>query len=150
MQDVEVAAPASVAPVLRIQAEENVDAALIDIPTPSPEARVFLRTFASSMAARPAEIRADTWSAALLVVTNRLGRLRLHDPRLRGDESALKSPATGTGVQHVVVMGLCDEDDFDLGSYPSLASFPFDPLVFFFFLRFPFDRLFFLKNILLY
>lgn len=80
MQEVGVAAPAPAAPVPRAQAEENEDAALIDIPTPSPEARVLLRTFTSAMAASPAEIHAGTWSPALLGLTNRLEGLRLDDP----------------------------------------------------------------------
>jgi hypothetical protein len=80
MQEVEIAAPAPAAPVLRAQAEENENAALIDIPTPSPEARVLLRTFTSAMAARPAEIHAGTWFPALLGITNRLGGLCLEDP----------------------------------------------------------------------
>lgn len=51
---------------------------LLALPTPSPEARVLLRRFASAMAARPARIRAGTWSSKALGLTGRFAELRLH------------------------------------------------------------------------
>jgi hypothetical protein len=50
------------------------------LPTPSPEARLLLRRFAGAMAARPAGIRAGTWSPVKLGLTNPEGGLRLHEP----------------------------------------------------------------------
>jgi hypothetical protein len=50
------------------------------LPTPSPEARVLLRRFAAAMAARPAGIRAGTWSPMKLGLTSPEGVLRLDDP----------------------------------------------------------------------
>jgi hypothetical protein len=47
------------------------------LPTPSPEARVLLRRFTAAMAARPAAIRAGTWSPVKLGLTNGEEGLRL-------------------------------------------------------------------------
>uniref|UniRef100_A0ACD5UXA9 Uncharacterized protein n=1 Tax=Avena sativa TaxID=4498 RepID=A0ACD5UXA9_AVESA len=65
------------APDAKEKAEDTTSSA--SLPTPSPEARVLLRRFASAMAARPAGIRAGTWSPAKLGLTDRLGVLRLDD-----------------------------------------------------------------------
>jgi hypothetical protein len=50
------------------------------LPTPSPEARVLLRRFAAAVVARPAAIRAGTWSPVKLGLTYPEGGLRLHEP----------------------------------------------------------------------
>jgi hypothetical protein len=50
------------------------------LPTPSPEARLLLRRFAAAMAARPAGIRAGTWSPVKLGLADREGGLRLDEP----------------------------------------------------------------------
>jgi hypothetical protein len=50
------------------------------LPMPSPEARVLLRRFAAAMAARPAAIRAGTWSPVKLGLTNGEGGLRIDGP----------------------------------------------------------------------
>jgi hypothetical protein len=52
----------------------------VALPTPSPEARLLLRRFAAAMAARPAGIRAGTWSPVKLSLTDREGGLRLEEP----------------------------------------------------------------------
>jgi hypothetical protein len=62
--------------------EENEDAPSapsLALPTPSPEARVLLRLFASAMAARPAGIRRGTWSPDDLGLTGRFAELRLNE-----------------------------------------------------------------------
>lgn len=85
IEDAAPAAARSVVPDLNLpvpeEEEENEDAAPSPtLPTPSPEARVLVRRLASAMAARPAGIRAGTWSPAKLGLTDRLGALRLEDP----------------------------------------------------------------------
>jgi hypothetical protein len=100
----EIAAPARALPVLpdlnlpapEAQKKENEDVPHLPtpdekgkaedtappaaLPTPSPEARVLLRRFAAAMAARPAGIRAGTWSPMKLGLTDLEGVLRLHEP----------------------------------------------------------------------
>ncbi|KAE8805281.1 hypothetical protein D1007_18685 [Hordeum vulgare] len=75
-------------PALEVEEEEHQEAApLSALPTPSPEARVLLRRFASAMAVRPAGIRAGTWSPEALGLTGRIADLRL-------DEAALQLPSS--------------------------------------------------------
>jgi hypothetical protein len=52
----------------------------VALPTPSPEARVLLCRFTSAMAARPAGLRAGTWSPVKLGLTDPEGVLRLDEP----------------------------------------------------------------------
>lgn len=75
-------------PALEVEEEEHQEAAPPSaLPTPSPEARVLLRRFASAMAVRPAGIRAGTWSPEALGLTGRIADLRL-------DEAALQLPSS--------------------------------------------------------
>jgi hypothetical protein len=79
-------------------------APLAAIPTPSPEARVLLRRFASTMAARPAGIRRATWSPEALGLAGRIVEIRLNEaaphfpPRPRKNQAGTESPAS-TGVK---------------------------------------------------
>jgi hypothetical protein len=69
------------APDEKEKAEDTAPSAAL--PTPSPEARLLLRRFAAAMAARPAGIRAGTWSPVKLGLTDSEGRLRLQEPSPR-------------------------------------------------------------------
>ncbi|XBI49918.1 hypothetical protein VPH35_113400 [Triticum aestivum] len=83
-------------PALEVEEEEHQEAAPpFALPTPSPEARVLLRHFASAMAARPAGTRAGTWSPEALGLTGRVADLC---PNEAAPNSAmpLKEPAMGT------------------------------------------------------
>ncbi|XP_071682838.1 uncharacterized protein [Lolium perenne] len=71
--------------------EENEDAPpapSLALPTPSPEARVLLRRFASAMAVRPAGIRRGTWCPEALGLTNRVAELRLNEATHHSSSSA--------------------------------------------------------------
>jgi hypothetical protein len=59
--------------------EDAPPAPSLALPTPSPEARVLLRRFASAMAAHPASIRRKTWCPEALGLTNRVAELRLNE-----------------------------------------------------------------------
>jgi hypothetical protein len=92
MEEVEAVAPAPAAPVLpdlnlpAPEKEENEP--VLALPTPSPEARVLLRRFASAMAARPAGIRRGTWSPEALGLTGRVAELRLNEASHHSSSSA--------------------------------------------------------------
>uniref|UniRef100_A0ACD5WYI3 Uncharacterized protein n=1 Tax=Avena sativa TaxID=4498 RepID=A0ACD5WYI3_AVESA len=95
-EEIEVAAPARALPVLpnlnlpapEVKEENEDPAPLLALPTPSPEARVLLRRFASAMAARPAGIRAGTWSPAALGLTGRVLELCLNEAAPHPSSSA--------------------------------------------------------------
>ena len=82
--EVDVAPPACThrtLPDLNLLEPENEDAEpSLAFPTPSPKTRILLRRFASTMATRPAEIHAGTWSPVFLSLINCLGGLRRDDP----------------------------------------------------------------------
>ncbi|KAE8798793.1 hypothetical protein D1007_25980 [Hordeum vulgare] len=90
-EEIEAAAPTVVVPMLPdlnhptsdVEEEEHQEAAPPSaLPTPSPEARVLLRRFASAMAARPAGVRVGSWSPEALGLTGRVADLRLHEDDL--------------------------------------------------------------------
>ncbi|KAE8801269.1 hypothetical protein D1007_23164 [Hordeum vulgare] len=90
-EEIEAAAPTVAVPMLPdlnhptsdVEEEKHQEAAPPSaLPTPSPEARVLLRRFASAMAARPAGVRVGSWSPEALGLTGRVADLRLHEADL--------------------------------------------------------------------
>jgi hypothetical protein len=72
--------------------EDAPPAPSLALPTPSPEARVLLRRFASVMAARPAGIRRGTWSPEALGLTNGVAELRLNEAAPHLPSSSMEEP----------------------------------------------------------
>ncbi|XBJ05851.1 hypothetical protein VPH35_024557 [Triticum aestivum] len=98
-EEIETAAPTPALPALPdhnlpapdVEEKEHQEAAPQSaLPTPSPEARVLLRRFASAVAARPTGIRIGTWSPEALGLTGRVADLSLH-------EAATQSPSSSAG-----------------------------------------------------
>ena len=80
-------------PALEVEEEEHQVAARPSaLPTPSPEARVLLRRFASAMAVRPAGTRAGTWSPEALGLTGRVADLRPHEAAPQLPSSSAEGP----------------------------------------------------------
>jgi hypothetical protein len=80
-------------PAQKVEEEKNEDAAPSPaVPTPSPEARVLLRRFASAMAVRPGGIRRGTWSPEALGLTNGVAELRLNEAASHLPSSSVEKP----------------------------------------------------------
>ena len=80
-------------PTLEVGEEEHQEAAPpAALRTPSPEARVLLRRFASAMAVRPAGTRAGTWSPEALGLTGRVADPRPHEAAPQLPSSSAEGP----------------------------------------------------------